>query len=168
MTHIGEEIPMKTTLIAAAILLTLTLAWAGQPGPTPPNWGQADLPDGWRCEGPTSAFSEFFEVPGALSLSTGGNPVLLSVTVNMQHSPNFTTYGPGFQVMLVVDGQASSVPLVSRIYYGIGYEAQAVSATRLIPMGSGPHTVRVRIACQNPWVIIDGWLAAYELPTIPK
>jgi hypothetical protein len=156
------------TMLIVALNLFAGLAGAGQPGPTPPNWEQLDLPDGWRCEGPSSAFSEFFEVPGALSLSTGGNPVLLSVTVNMQHSPNFTTYGPGFQVILVVDGQAPSVPLVSRIYYGIGYEAQAVSATRLIPMGSGPHTVSVRIACQNPWVIIDGWLAAYELPSIPR
>jgi len=39
---------MKTVLLTLALVAMACGAWAGQPGPTPPNWGQSDVSD-WTC-----------------------------------------------------------------------------------------------------------------------
>jgi hypothetical protein len=66
----------------AGVLSWGTLGMAGAPD-TSPNVAQVDFQDGWLCPGPTSDFSAFFDVDGSrLALTTAGNPVLVSLTLN--------------------------------------------------------------------------------------
>jgi hypothetical protein len=167
-TMIREEIPMKVTLIVAALLLTLTRAWAGQPGPTPPNVAQLDLAEQLTCDAPDHSWIPPYDFPGTLIFSTRGNPVMLVVSLNMAHTPNFQNYGPGVEIVLVVDGQVVGVPVRNAYSFGGGYEALAVSTTQLIAMGAGAHTFSLRMSCRNHWTLLDGRIQSYELPSIAK
>jgi hypothetical protein len=155
---------VKMTLTAAALLWTFTLAWPGQPGPTPPNWGQTDLSD-WTCPqfypNPTP---QFVVLPVSVALTTTGGPVLVSLGLN-----SFNTAGSGAR--LLVDLTVDGVPVGTAVDWNLMSGGGLDALTRIVPVTSGAHTFGVSIACNasgNVFTIERAWLAAYELPAIPK
>jgi hypothetical protein len=161
---------MKTqtwTWTPVIVAITLLAGIAYGAAPSRPNWAQVDFQDGWLCVGPTSGFSEFFEVPGSsLALTTLGNPVLVSLTVNMQQRPDFQISGAGFQTVLVIDGQVQD-PLLWQLRLGGAEEAAVISSSRIHLFPAGAHTFRLHMSCKNPWELLNGWLNVYELAPLP-
>jgi hypothetical protein len=154
---------MRTALLTLIIVAMACGAWAGQPGPTPPNWGQADVSD-WTCPqyypNPTP---NFVTLPVAVALTTTGGPVLLSMTLN---SFNSSSSGARTLIDVLVDGVRVG-PIVD--WDSIGGSLD--SLTRVIPVAAGAHTFGLAIACNaqgNTYTVERAWLAAYELPTIPR
>jgi hypothetical protein len=155
---------VKTTLIAAAILLTLTRAWAGQPGPTPANWGQADTSD-WNCPLTTGVDNPppiYTPMPVGVALTTSGGPVLASV--NLTSSTNSAS--PRLLLRFTVGG----VPVGPTVEFLTGH-LRLESETRILPIQAGSHSIGVSLACLtggDAVTIEQAWLSVYELPTIPK
>jgi hypothetical protein len=88
-------------VLIAAVTLLAWLAEAGQPD-TPPNWAQVDRASSWTCPTPTGTTGEWFTIPDlAVSITTTGNPVLLSINLT------WIGYNPGsaFWLSPVIDGQ---------------------------------------------------------------
>lgn len=53
---------------------------------------------GWLCVGPTGSFRESFEVPGSsLAVTTAGDPIVVSPTVNKPQTPDFHVAGRDFR-----------------------------------------------------------------------
>jgi hypothetical protein len=102
---------MKQLSTSGTVLVVMTL-WAGlgYGAPDRANVGQADFQEDWVCEGPTDNnppnFSEFVEVSGSpLALTTAGQPVMVSLAVNMQgtNMPGLDAFLAGFQTRPVVN-----------------------------------------------------------------
>ena len=152
----------QTLITIAVIACWMGLTWAGQPSPTPPNWGQADVSD-WTCPlSPQAGPPNFVALPASVALTTRNGAVLVSLTLN-----SFTISA---RQELLADFTLDGAPVGALMDWdtgGSGAEKLA-SLTRVIPVTSGTHSFGVAIACVtggDAMVIERGWLSAYELPT---
>jgi hypothetical protein len=127
------------------------------------------LESGWDCEPGDNPVSGFHLIPGlALSLSTGGNPVQVSFTLNVWGSQSAATPGSALIVRPVIDG----TPLEEDRQ---GWQLQnnvsmidSLTYTRLFPLPAGGHTIALEAACQGITVVFRSWLSAYELPSVRR
>jgi hypothetical protein len=85
------------TLVIVAITLLTGVAYGAAPTRHAPA-AQVDFQHGWLCVGPMGDFRESFEVPGSsLALTTAGDPLAVSPTVEMPQSPDFHLSGRDFR-----------------------------------------------------------------------
>jgi hypothetical protein len=163
------------TLIVALSLISM--AWAGQPGPTPANWGQAHMED-WVCPGTYAPATGTVPLPTVITdmplpvaLSTTGGPVLISFTMNTDQNHGGGTYLTT-QTLLV--NQAAIGVEVS----WLPNQHDARTFTHIMALPAGGHSFGVAIACHNSnpitWAadyyltVTQAWLSVYELPSVPK
>lgn len=156
---------LSTILWSILILVSLSsLAWAGQRDLLPPNVGQVDLVEDWRCpvtypynpnDGDQLIFTPF---PLSVSLTTTGGPVLLSLVLSV--TGTYTT-----TLILTADQSASGTGLVW------GYYQPQATVTRIMAVPAGTHTFGAMIACANggdPAWVTQAWLSVYELPSVAR
>jgi hypothetical protein len=130
-----------TLITIAVVACWIGLTWAGQPSPTPPNWGQADVSD-WTCPlfYPDPA-PHFGPLPATVALTTGNGAVLVSLTLN-----SFTISG---RQELLADFTLDGAPVGALVDWdtGGGGAGKLASLPRVIPVTSGTHNFGVAIAC---------------------
>jgi hypothetical protein len=143
--------------LATALLLTLTvsLAWAGQPD-IPPNAAQAELATPVVCPPPSQQ-----PVPVEVTLTTTGNPVLVSAAI--QAFWLITRTAISIAAVVTVDGQS-----IERSRLDGSGNAVVLTPTRLVDVPAGPHTFGLSVLCfsaEGNTQIYNAWLLAYELPS---
>ena len=86
----------KQTRIWTLVVVVITVLTVAPPSPVPV--APVDFEDGWLCVGPAGSFRESFEVPGSsLALTTAGDPLAVSPTVEMPQSSDFHISGRDFR-----------------------------------------------------------------------
>jgi hypothetical protein len=149
-----------TLITIAVVACWIGLAWAGQPSPTPPNWGQVDFQGDWAC--PAMPSGTYADIPNlSLNLTTSGGPLLVMANLNLA---NVTSQPQAAFLVPAIDGQALENDRL-RI------DVSSVTATafeRMYPVPTGTHTVGLRMTCPVPdsgLHVWRGWLSVYELPS---
>jgi hypothetical protein len=129
-----------------------------------PNWAQVDLTETWPCPTPTGTTGTFFDVPGlALSLTTTGGPVLLTVNFTFHAAVGASAYW----LEPVIDGEQKSA---DRLSWQTGNDTEIDNSVfqRVYALPAGSHTFAVRMSCQNQISVLRGWLTVYALPAVKK
>jgi hypothetical protein len=84
--------------LVVVVITVLTGVASGVAPPSPVPVAPVDFEDGWLCVGPAGSFRESFEVPGSsLALTTAGDPLAVSPTVEMPQSSDFHISGRDFR-----------------------------------------------------------------------
>jgi hypothetical protein len=167
---------MKRQTRWSLLLATLTLpilTWAGQPQTQPPNWGQTDafgltLESGWDCEPGDNPVGGFHAIPDlVLTLTTSGNPVLVTFSFNLRGGESVTP-GSAIRFQPVIDG----VPMTDDLQ---GWQLKNTSSmidvfvyTRIFELSAGTHTISAEVACQGITILFRGWVNGYELPSVRR
>jgi hypothetical protein len=153
---------MRHLMTSVLIGLCLTsIAAAAQPAPLSANFGQVDvfgltLESGWVCP---NAQGTFFDIPGlALSLTTGGGPVMLIAQLNWRAAGT-----SGWQFHPVIDGVAHDEDRQSW-QTGMDSELDTTAYVRVYQLPAGTHTFSTQMSCLNDVVVFRSWLTVYELP----
>jgi hypothetical protein len=159
-------------VVTVAITLLAGLACAGQPT-MGPNWGQTDtfgltLESGWDCEpGDAPPGGDFHTIPGlALSLTTSGNPVQVTFTMNVRGGQSAASPGSNLRFRPVIDGTPMADDLQGWQLQNNVSMVDSVTYMRIFPLRAGPHTIAAEAACQGVTVVFRSWVSAYELPTM--
>jgi hypothetical protein len=152
----------------------VTLAWAGQPNPQPPNWGQVDafgetLESGWDCEPGDNYVGGFHAIPELiLPLTTTGNPIMLTFSFNLWGDRSSASPGSAIRFRPIIDGVSQTNALQSWQIVNVDSMIDLFHYSRIFELPAGEHVISAEMQCQGILIVFRGWVNAYELPSVRK
>jgi hypothetical protein len=152
-----------TRLVVSGSLVSLlfTLFTLGATEANAQNVAQVD---GTTGSGVCSTGGVVVDVPGlALGLTTTGNPVLISYTVQFNANPT-----GGITLWPVIDGVTQTIGQRDRFIGDFSGQVADVTFSRVYTLAEGEHTFGLRATCQSQVLFTTRWLTVYELPTGKK
>jgi hypothetical protein len=141
--------------LLAFTLLTSSAA-GGQPQPSA-NYAVFDWTDRVFCA-TSQGLADWTPFPGGVALTTGGDPVWISFTLDILVPSNT-------QVNLrpIIDGQME--PFLELVTTNLGLqENRIVTIERLLPLPAGNHSFGMAFVCYpDPAHVRRGWVSVFEV-----